>query len=149
MAVPESLKIMGSIPIRSILWVDCVVGTRQTVLGGNLGIMSQSSKEYHRDWYHRNKDRIREDKRAAQVKWRSKRLELIQELKSKPCTDCGMNYPHYVMDFDHLFNKSFNISDRRYKVNTEELVAEIAKCEVVCANCHRERTYKRLGNRDC
>ena len=28
--------------------------------------------------------------------------EFIRSLKAKPCTDCGREYPHYVMDFDHL-----------------------------------------------
>src|SRR5437764_8746341 len=35
--------------------------------------------------------------------------QLINEAKSKPCTDCGVTYPSYVMDFDHRGNKSFTV----------------------------------------
>ena len=48
------------------------------------------------------------------------------------------------MDFDHLHNKSFNISHHRSHTNDLEVIKkEVAKCEVVCSNCHRNRTYNR------
>jgi len=52
------------------------------------------------------------------------------------------------MDHDHRDGeiKLFNISDlisRKLRVSTETLKKELAKCDVVCANCHRERTYQR------
>ena len=55
-------------------------------------------------------------------------------------------YAPWVMDFDHLgkTEKKFNISDvirRGYSKAT--ILAEIAKCELVCANCHRQRTHDR------
>lgn len=63
-------------------------------------------------------------------------------LKSQPCTDCGKSYPPYVMHFDHLKDKTFNISRRiGHKMST--LLEEIDKCEVVCANCHAIRTHNR------
>jgi hypothetical protein len=61
-----------------------------------------------------------------------------------PCADCGDCFPYYVMDFDHLGDKSFAIS--RYKTVTnslERVREEIAKCELVCSNCHRVRTHLR------
>ena len=72
--------------------------------------------------------------------------DYIMEAKCRPCADCGRSFPHYVMDFDHLpgADKKFILS--RYKVETrtmQEVVEEIAKCEVVCANCHRVRTFER------
>jgi hypothetical protein len=72
---------------------------------------------------------------------------VIREAKSVPCADCGHSYPHYVMDFDHREGeiKLFNIASRvRGNVTAPRLEAirqEIAKCDVVCANCHRERTH--------
>lgn len=70
---------------------------------------------------------------------------LIQETKQNtPCADCGENYPFWMMDFDHLGDKSFNISRWYDKSgNSSKLVEEIAKCDVVCANCHRNRTHSR------
>jgi len=71
--------------------------------------------------------------------------QYLQEHKqSKPCADCGENYPYWIMDFDHLHDKSFNISHHRKFTNDLNLIKlEVAKCEVVCSNCHRNRTYKR------
>ncbi len=67
---------------------------------------------------------------------------LIDELKSVPCADCGVEYPPYVMDFDHRDpnTKLFRVSSRTHH-STEKLCAEIAKCDVVCSNCHRIRTH--------
>jgi len=46
------------------------------------------------------------------------------------------------MDFDHVHGeKDGDISQLRWRVGAARLEAEIAKCEVVCANCHRERSY--------
>lgn len=67
----------------------------------------------------------------------------IKELKEKtPCTDCGKNYPHYVMQFDHLRDKKFHIGSNTHR-NVSDFLLEIEKCEIVCANCHAERTHKR------
>jgi len=73
--------------------------------------------------------------------------ETIRKIKEEtPCADCGKNYPYYVMDFDHLEDKSFGISDaiNRRRKSLKAVLEEIAKCEVVCANCHRGRTHSRL-----
>lgn len=49
------------------------------------------------------------------------------------------------MDFDHVSGEKIGclatLADARYKL--EKLKEEIAKCEIVCANCHRVRTWKR------
>lgn len=46
------------------------------------------------------------------------------------------------MDFDHVRGtKKFAISTYAHAVSSETLTKEIAKCDLVCANCHRERTY--------
>ncbi len=94
-------------------------------------------------WYldHRTEHK----KRNVVCKNVRKRLfrDFVRKLKeSKPCTDCGVKYPWYVMDFDHL-------RDKRYAVSTmsdgtvERAMREIEKCELVCANCHRKRTFSR------
>lgn len=76
---------------------------------------------------------------------RSKIVKRIQGTKHyKPCADCGKRYPYWVMQFDHLGDKEFTISNcRKHQVNMERLEQEIAKCDIVCANCHAERTHKR------
>lgn len=68
----------------------------------------------------------------------------MDNAKAKPCADCGVQYPSYVMEFDHLGDepKEFDVCKGRF-TSVERLMAEIAKCAVVCANCHRVRTWKR------
>lgn len=77
-------------------------------------------------------------------KWKQKRRELINSYKDKPCADCKVEYPYYVMQFDHLGDKLFNIAKAvSSNVNLASLIKEIAKCDVVCANCHAARTFLR------
>jgi hypothetical protein len=90
-----------------------------------------ANKEYYAA---RNKLR-REQFRAA-----------ILEAKDVPCKDCNIRYPYYVMHFDHLGNKSFNIAATHKISSMKKLLEEIAKCEIVCANCHAKRTHQRLDN---
>jgi hypothetical protein len=62
---------------------------------------------------------------------------------TNPCADCGVSYPPYIMQFDHIVDgKRGNVADMaRSGFSIENLKAEIAKCELVCANCHAERTH--------
>lgn len=83
--------------------------------------------------------------RKSFLKRKKEIRDLIKEAKSKPCLDCGVLYPYYVMDLDHVRGvKKFNLSiaaQKKYAISTIE--SEIAKCESVCSNCHRERTFNR------
>jgi len=77
------------------------------------------------------------------------RAKIIRKAKSVPCADCRTEYPYYVMDFDHRAGtvKLFNLSQWR-RVGVGNIVDEIDKCDVVCANCHRERTARRYEEAD-
>ena len=81
-------------------------------------------------------------------RYKYKFVSLVRELKNKPCTDCKIQYPYYVMDFDHKSNKKFSIANALHAKSQTEVMKEIEKCDVVCANCHRERTHKRLLRKD-
>ena len=62
------------------------------------------------------------------------------------CTDCGYNDNPVALQFDHIEdNKEFDIGSGSGR-NRDALEKEIAKCEVVCANCHAIRTYERNSN---
>lgn len=71
--------------------------------------------------------------------------DYIRQLKSKtPCFDCKISYPYYVMDFDHVRGvKHKNVSELISTLSKKKIDAEIAKCEIVCSNCHRIRTHIR------
>lgn len=79
-------------------------------------------------------------KREAVRQW-------VCELKSRtPCADCKVLYPYYVTDFDHIESrgkKASNISKLINNGSYSQVRAEIVKCELVCANCHRIRTFQR------
>jgi hypothetical protein len=73
-----------------------------------------------------------------------KRRELVRQIKSRACADCGIQYPFYVMDFDHREGETKEYELNRVdRMTTRALLREIEKCDVVCANCHRVRTYRR------
>jgi hypothetical protein len=76
------------------------------------------------------------------IRRRNNRKFIIEYKSGKPCIDCGKVYPHYVMDFDHLpqFKKEIKIAKNGRQFSKKTLIKEFSKCELVCSNCHRERT---------
>jgi hypothetical protein len=111
--------------------------------------MCKACKRYYNQiWYARNADRQRALVKVNAERYRVRLRDVVRQAKSRPCADCGQQYPHYVMDFDHrtlerkLGNIAWMVSRRR---TVDDVLAEIAKCEVVCANCHCIRTFQRLG----
>lgn len=98
-------------------------------------------KELTRSHYKRRKRLYLERNLRAYAE----RRQLVVEAKSRPCADCGIEYPYYVMDFDHLngASKLFSLNSV-HRVTKKAILREIAKCDVVCANCHRERTHRRM-----
>ena len=72
--------------------------------------------------------------------------KIIDYLKLHPCVDC-QNCDIRVLEFDHLLNKKFNISEMIGKQSWEMISEEIVKCEVRCANCHRIVTHERANTR--
>lgn len=73
----------------------------------------------------------------------------VEQIKSKPCADCKIQYHLSAMEFDHLpgCKKLFNIGSGLRKYGLEKLKQEIAKCEVVCSNCHHVRSFNRQTNK--
>ncbi len=77
--------------------------------------------------------------------------QYLRDLKTKtPCVDCGINYPYYVMDFDHVRGqKHANVMELVSTLSKKKIDEEIAKCEIVCSNCHRIRTHiRRIAKKD-
>lgn len=80
-------------------------------------------------------------------RYRKELSAYVNNIKEKtPCADCKKNFPYYVMDFDHLdgYIKDGMVSFFTKTGRIESMKKEINKCEVVCSNCHRIRTYSRL-----
>lgn len=109
------------------------------------------AKEHSRKYYQKNKIRINANrrKRGYDNKYHTARRgrlrDWVNTFKTSPCLDCGNTYPSYVMDFDHVRGKkkaSVSMAVIGYW-SKPRIRREIAKCDLVCSNCHRERTYKR------
>lgn len=92
-----------------------------------------------------NQCRARRDAGSPRV---LRNKEYVNKLKEAPCTDCGGKFPSVCMDFDHVHGeKRFNVSEGVNFKSFDVLVAELAKCELVCANCHRLRSQSRLADK--
>lgn len=70
-------------------------------------------------------------------------LHLLKEKRG--CFDCRNKFPHYVLEFDHRPGevKIDNVTRVLKNYGTEMAWKEVAKCDVVCSNCHKVRTYMR------
>jgi len=99
-----------------------------------------------RNYYHSNRDRQLKLALIRRRKYRLISKKFVSKIKQKPCQDCGKTYPHYVMDFDHKIGEK-KIGDIAHMVvggwSLENIVKEIEKCDIVCANCHRIRTFNK------
>ena len=100
---------------------------------------------YKQDHYIQHKEDYKRRAKVSNPKRRAKLREFVNSLKAGPCVDCKKDFPPWVMQFDHLSGKVASVS--RILANgatLARLVEEIKKCELVCANCHANRTYFRI-----
>jgi hypothetical protein len=101
---------------------------------------------YHREHYLANRARYIAQAAATKASLRVERTRLLIEYFAEhPCVDCGEADP-LVLEFDHLRDKSFEIAAGIIDHSWARILAEIEKCEVVCANCHRRRTVRRRAS---
>ena len=125
---------------------DEAFGVKIKSKANDTGVCKPCKKAYNASWYTRNKRDHGTNVRRNMKGYQARAREILRKVKNTPCKDCHHEYPHYVMQFDHLDPalKSYDVS-RMVSMGLSEsaLLAEIAKCEVVCANCHAIRTYKR------
>jgi hypothetical protein len=78
-------------------------------------------------------------------KHKDKCLQEFRDLKeASPCVDCGTKYPYYIMQWDHVKGTKVKaVSALLTQESWDRAREEIKKCELVCSNCHAERTFKR------
>lgn len=103
-------------------------------------------KKYNASYYVKNKDRYNPTRYALRSLQRRKLQDwLLAYLGVHPCVDCG-EADVVVLQFDHQRDKLSDISLLVNQVSSiTKLEAEVAKCEVVCANDHQRRTAKQFG----
>lgn len=125
-------------------------GETFSIVGRNTRQKYCSSSCRRKRWQRENKDYGREKMRLFRENnpgylgpKRQANVDRVNEIKeSNPCVDCGGVFPACCMDFDH------RDTDKHDEVGTlisrsrpwDVIESEIAKCDLVCANCHRIRT---------
>ena len=106
----------------------------------------EAQKAAQKAWYERNREIT--NQRVRDRRNNIKKFIRDYKLDNSVCTDCKISYPPHILDFDHLGDKEFQLSGTVANGRTLETIkSEMAKCEIVCSNCHRHRTYMRSVNK--
>jgi len=97
----------------------------------------------------RHPEKVKAERARFRLKADTRNKEIVRLAKDgKPCVDCGGFFPPYVLDFDHVRGKKKFAISMRKTPPVDTLLAEIAKCDLVCANCHRIRTFTKKSVSD-
>jgi len=126
--------------------------------------INQSKTEYHR--HLKYKDNLfpmcKSCRKVRVAAYQKKNKETIKNYKNKynsdytkwarsfkegPCTDCKEQFHPAAMQWDHLPGKE-KVIDLARVMTKKQFLEEVKKCELVCANCHSVRTYKRMKNEE-
>ncbi len=101
----------------------------------------ECNREYHRKHWASHMEQIRRRKgREVEIA----QVRILEHLSRHLCTDCGED-DVVVLEFDHLRDKTASVGALvSGGYSWRRIMEEIAKCEVVCANCHRRRTFARV-----
>ncbi len=96
----------------------------------------------------RSRLKYQKEKESKNKKARIKRAKILNEIKNKPCTDCKGIYPRPVLEYDHLpgTDKKGDVGHLVASIGIQKALEETKKCDLVCVNCHKVRTYQRQQN---
>jgi len=104
-------------------------------------------RQREKDYRQLNSEKIRLCNNTAAKRRYLKNAELLcKYLNDHPCIICGES-DLIVLDFDHRdrSTKKHAISDLIHVWAWENILTEIEKCDILCANCHRRKTAKEFG----
>jgi hypothetical protein len=100
-----------------------------------------------RGYYRANPEQRARSIAQAKAHLAAKREHVARLKEESPCMDCGLRWPAFVMDYDHVRGvKRASVGQlltAGYALRV--VLEEIAKCDLVCANCHRIRTMDARG----
>lgn len=105
----------------------------------------ECTKEYGREWHQKNKEKripkLRQQKKQRLDDTRNQVYDFMGEVG---CADCG-NKDLRVLEFDHILEKVDNVSAMIAHGRPWDVIQdEMKKCEIVCANCHKIRTFTEI-----
>lgn len=95
----------------------------------------KSSNKYYSN-HTANKEKFKINSNNIRIQNKNK---ILAYLSQHQCVVCGENDP-IILEFDHITNKSFNISSGTMKT-WKNILNEIKKCNVICVNCHRDKSH--------
>jgi len=103
-------------------------------------------RAYGKQHYLKNRNYYLIKATRNRIKAKRKLRQFIYDYyKAHSCVVCGESDP-VVLEFDHLREKYKGIAIMVNRaLSLTRIEAEIAKCEVVCANCHKRRTAKKFN----
>lgn len=111
-------------------------------------VCCECNRESSRRYYERNREHHLTVVRARTAARRVAATDLVaSHLLAHPCVDCG-NSDIRVLDFDHRPGEEKRDAVMvmvRNGFSHAALLAEIAKCDIRCRNCHAVATYERMG----
>ncbi len=119
---------------------------RYKVLGIRHPTCRECHKSFRKTWYEKNKARHLGNVKARKHEMRDIARNYVWEyLSLHPCVECGESDP-VVLEFHHRHGKDKAVSEMvagGFSIAT--IQAEIDKCDVLCANCHRKKTMEERG----
>lgn len=117
-------------------------GLNKSKKDGRQGYCKVCRSSYDQQRYTNNSGDIKNKLRISNRKYANRARQFIDDYKRLHfCRDCGNN-DWRVLQFDHLYDKVFNIADavaNGYAI--DKIKKEIEKCEIRCANCHMIKTF--------
>ena len=122
-------------------------GKNKNYIGGYRTQCKKCVSENTQKWRDSDPERHKESKRLSAQNTLIKNQTFVGEyLKNSCCHDC-LEDDWVVLEFDHVRGtKHQDIGRMMGRASLDKLIEEIKKCDVVCANCHRRRTYNRAGS---
>lgn len=119
---------------------------RYKALGVRWGICRECKRKQQAQWYENHKEEhLKNVRRNTSNARDAARQYVLDYLNQHPCSECGESDPQ-VLEFDHLSGKTKDISVMVAQgYSLDAIRKEIAKCRVLCANCHRRHSSQSGG----
>lgn len=104
--------------------------------------LTVAQRKAKREADQRYQDRVGRQKHRDKAQMRRRWLALLK--LAYGCIDCGYREDHRALEFDHRADKLHAVT-HLVSCSAQRLFAEIAKCDIRCANCHAIVTAERRG----
>jgi hypothetical protein len=122
---------------KQLLPLDCF-GNKTESKDGKKSACKQCCTKQNHQWRRTTKGK-RSHAAGVKKRRRSTKLWLLEQIGANCCSQCPENHPA-CLDFHHKHGKKFNLAPNMTK-SKQELLEEVRKCIVLCANCHRKHHY--------